>query len=151
MLMLMNKLTLLTPTDEAVRRLAVEHPEWMPVLEAAVAVAERSDPHGGEFAGAWVLDEVRGHGGPSWFPNLRILVSHGLLEKSGPSTRGGRRAYYRMPDRVGVASAIEAWRRKGTTQGRTRLSFIGAGESTGPPADTGRRAGEISYEPRSWR
>jgi len=147
----MNKLTLLTPSDKAVRRLAVEHPEWMPVLEAAVAVAERSEPNGGEFAGAWVLDEVRAHGGPGWFPNLRILASHGLLEKSGASTRGGRRAYYRMPDREGVARAVEAWRRDGTTQTRTRLSFIGAGASTEHPADMGRQAGEISYEPQSWR
>lgn len=151
MLILMNKLTLLTPSDEAVRRLALEHPDWMPVLEAAVAVAERSEPHGGEFAGAWVLDEVRANGGPSWFPNLRILVSHRLLEKSGPSTRGGRRAYYRMPDRESVARAVEAWRRNGTTQTRNRLSFIGAGASTEHPADMGRQASEINYEPRSWR
>jgi hypothetical protein len=151
MLTLMNKLTLLTPTDEAVRRLAVEHPEWIPVLEAAVAVAERSEPIGGEFAGAWVLDEVRARGGPSWFPNLRILASHGLLEKSGASTRGGRRAYYRMPDREAVARAVEAWRGNGMTQTRSRLSFIGSGASTESPADMGRQAGEVSYEPRSWR
>jgi hypothetical protein len=151
MLKLMNKLTLLTSSDEAVRRLAVEHPAWMPVLEAAVVVAERSQAHGGEFAGAWVLDEVRAHGGPSWFPNLRILASHGILEKSGASTRGGRRAYYRMPDHAGVARAVEAWRRNGAAQTRSRLSFIGAGASTEPPADMARQAGEISYEPRSWR
>lgn len=152
MLSFMNKLTLLTPSDEAVRRLAVEHPEWMPVLEAAVAVAERSEPHGGEFAGAWVLDEVRAHGGPNWFPNLRILASHGLLVKSGASTRGGRRAYYRMPDRADVTRAIAAWRRRnGAAQTRSRLSFIGAGASTEAPADMARQAGEISYEPRSWR
>lgn len=151
MLNFMNKLTLLTPTDRAVSRLAIEHPNWMPVLEAAVAVAERSEQDGGEFAGARVLDEVRAQGGPSWFPNLRILASHGLLEKSGASTRGGRRAYYRMPDRAGVARAVEAWRGNGTTQTRNRLSFVGAGASTEPPADMGRQAGEIRYEPRSWR
>jgi len=151
MLNFMNKINLITSSDEAVRRLAHEHPEWMPVLEAAVAVAERTEAHGGEFAGAWVLDEVRARGGPSWFPNLRILASHGLVEKSGASTRGGRRAYYRMPDRAGVARAIEAWRRNGATQARRRLSFIGTGASTEPPADMARQAGEISYEPRSWR
>lgn len=147
----MNKLTLLSSSDEAVRRLAVEHPEWIPVLEAAVAVAERSEAHGGEFAGSWVLDEVRAHGGPSWFPNLRILASHGLLEKSGASTQGGRRAYYRMPDRAAVARAIDAWRRNGAAQTQSRLSFIGSGASNEPPTDMGRQAGEISYEPRSWR
>jgi hypothetical protein len=56
-----------------------------------------------------------------------------------------------MPDRPGVARAIEAWRRNGATQARRRLSFIGAGESTEAPTDMARRAGEISYEPRSWR
>jgi len=151
MLSLMNMINVIPSPGDAVRRLAVEHPDWIPVLEAAVAVAERSEAHGGEFAGAWVLDEVRAKGGPSWFPNLRILVSHGLLEKSGASTRGGRRAYYRMPDREGVARAIEAWRGGPTVPVRTRLSFIGSGESSEPPGDTARRAGEIDYQPRSWR
>lgn len=151
MLYFMNKLNLLTSADESVRRLSHEHPEWMPVLEAAVAVAERSEAHGGEFAGAWVLDEVRLQGGPNWFPNLRILASHGLVKKSGVSTKGGRRAYYRMPDRSDIEKAIEAWRRSGPAQARGRLSFIGSGASAQPPADMGRRSGEISYEPRPWR
>lgn len=146
----MHKLDLITAED-AVRRLAIEHPEWMPVLEAAVAVAQRSEAHGGEFAGSWVLMELQQRGGPHWVPNLRILVSHGLLEKHGASTRGGRRAYYRMPDREGIAAAIEAWRRQGARSMRGRLSFIASGESTQPPADAGRRAGEIRFEPRSWR
>ena len=150
MLIFMNIINLMS-SEDAVRRLAVEHPDWMPVLEAAVAVAKRSEAHGGEFAGAWVLDEVRKSGGPSWFPNLRILVSHGLLEKSGASTRSGRRAYYRMPDREGVVRAIEAWRGGPTASMGKRLSFIGSGESTGSSGDTARRAGEIDYQPRSWR
>ena len=29
--------------------------------------------------------------------------------------------------------------------------FIAAGQSTEPPSDTGRRASEVPYEPRSWR
>jgi len=151
MLNLMSKLTLMTVQDEGVRRLAVEHPDWMPVLEAAVAVAERAEPQGGEFAGAWVLDELRANGGSSWIPNLRILASHGLLEKSGASTRGGRRAYYRMPDRQAVARALESWRAGENAQPRRMLSFIGSGASTEPPSDMGRQAGEVRYEPRSWR
>jgi hypothetical protein len=98
-----------------------------------------------------VLAEVRARGGPGWLPNLRILASHGLLEKSGASANGGRRAYYRMPDRDGVTRAIEELRGNGAARVRRRLSFVGAGESTEAPADTGRRAGEIGYEPRSWR
>ena len=117
------------------------------MLSAAVAVAERAEEYDGIFAGAWVVDELarRGHG--RWVPNLRLLVSYGLLEKSGSSTRGGRRAYYRMPDRVGVAKAMESWR----LQARRPLRFIGAGASTDGPRDTARQAGDMSYEPRSWR
>jgi hypothetical protein len=152
MIFLMTKSNMLISTDEAVRRLAVEHPEWMPVLEAAVAVADRVDGNGGEFAGAWVLEELRQRGGARWVPNLRILASHGLVEKSGASTRGGRRAYYRMPDRTAVASAIEAWRAGGAGRGPGRtLSLIASGVSTEAPSDIARQAGEIQFEPRAWR
>jgi len=46
-------------------------------------------------------------GRPEWQPGLRRLVAYGLLEKVGESTRGGRRAYYRMPDRPGVEEALK--------------------------------------------
>lgn len=145
----MKEITLIT--EDAVRRLAIEHPEWLFVLDAAAAVAASAEGHGGEFAGASVVDEVARRGSSRRIPNLRILVSYGLLEKSGPSTRGGRRAYYRMLDRAGVVQALEAWRAKGGGQKRRRLRFVGAGVSTMPPADCGRQAGQIDYTPRSWR
>jgi hypothetical protein len=148
MVKFMKESNLINPADQAVRRLAVEHPDWLPVLEAAVAVAATVEEHGGEFAGAWVVDELARRGAPRWIPNLRLLVSYGLLEKSGPSTRGGRRAYYRMPDRPGVESALEA---RSANRPGLRLRFIGAGASEEPPQDTARRAGEIAFEPRSWR
>jgi hypothetical protein len=132
-----------------VARLAREHPEWLPVLEAAIAVAASAESHGGEFAGAWVVDELARRSGRRWVPNLRILVSYGFIEKSGPSTRGGRRAYYRMLDRPGVERALKAHRVDGGP--RRALRFIGAGASADAPADAARRAGEIAYEPRSWR
>jgi hypothetical protein len=141
---------IITP-ERAVRRLASEHPEWLAVLEAAVTVAANVEAHGGEFAGAWVVDELGRRGAPRWIPNLRILVSYGLIEKSGPSTRGGRRAYYRMPDRGDVERALKAWRASTGAEKLRNLRFIAAGVSTEPPADTARRAGEITYEPRSWR
>lgn len=147
----MSGATTVTRAAQAVQRLGREHPNWMPALEAAVAVAEQAEPYGGEFAGARVLRELAHRGGPSWFPNLRIFVSYGLLEKSGPSTRGGRRGYYRMPDRTGVANAIAEWRANQARAERRPLSFISSGASSEPPYDTGRRAGEIAYEPRSWR
>lgn len=147
----MKESNVITDVDQAVRRLANEHPEWLPVLEAAVAVAASVEERGGEFAGAWVVDELARRGSPRWIPNLRILVSYGLLEKSGPTTRGGRRAYYRMPDRAGVVKALEAWRATERGAKRRTLRFVAAGVSTEPPADTARRAGELTYEPRSWR
>jgi len=76
----------------AVRRLAYEHPDWIPVLRAACAQAEKSEPYGGEFAGRWVLQELEAATGTRvWQPGLRRLVAYGLLEKAGESTRGGRR------------------------------------------------------------
>jgi hypothetical protein len=101
-----------TPTFRAVMRLASERPEWVPVLKAACVCAERAEQFDGEFAGAWVLSELRQETGEGWRPGLRTLATYGLLEKSGESVRGGRRAYYRMPDRSGVEAALAELRRR---------------------------------------
>ncbi len=95
-------------TVRAVMRLASERPEWVPALRAACESARKAEHYGGEFAGAWVVSELE-HltGDRTWLPGLRTLAVYGLLEKSGPSTRGGRRAYYRMPDRLGVGLGLE--------------------------------------------
>ena len=97
-------------TLRAVMRLASERPEWVPVLRAACVCAERAErfdgEFAGEFAGAWVLSELKRETGEGWRPGLRTLATFGLLEKSGESVRGGRRAYYRMPDRSGVEAAL---------------------------------------------
>lgn len=151
MIYLMKESNVIITPEQAVRRLAHERPEWLPVLEAAVSVAAGVEEHGGEFAGAWVVDELAKRGPRRWIPNLRILVAYGLLEKSGPSTRGGRRAYYRMHDRLGVERALDAWRTQRGEEKPRELSFIAAGASSDKPVDTARRAGEIVYEPRSWR
>jgi hypothetical protein len=147
----MNKIDLATDTDRAVARLAAERPDWMPVLDAAVAVAEEAESYSGDFAGSWVQEELTRRGQTRRIPNLRLLVSFGLIEKSGPSTRGGSRAYYRMPDRTGVANALKARKTSATNGGSRTLRFIATGASTEPPSDLARRAGEIRYEPRSWR
>ncbi len=89
-----------------VLRLARERPEWVPVLDAACSCAREAEPYGGEFAGAWVIKELARTTGVRWLPGLRTLVSFGLLEKSGDTVRGGRRAYYRMPDTIGVEQAL---------------------------------------------
>jgi hypothetical protein len=80
----------------------------LPILRAAVIVAERSEQYGGQFAGRWVLEEWIRATNPEvpWQPGLRTLAAYGLIEKAGPSTRGGRRAYYRMADRLGVNEAL---------------------------------------------
>jgi len=87
-------------------RLANERPEWVPVLRAASEVAHKSETYGGEFPGHQVLLKLKEQTGIPWLPGLRLLVAYGLLEKSGESTRGGRRAYYQMPDREGVEQAL---------------------------------------------
>jgi hypothetical protein len=148
----MKKSKVINDTEQAVQRLAFERPEWLSVLEAATTVAARVEEHGGhEFAGAWVVDELSRRGLPRWIPNLRILVSYGLLEKSGPSTRGGRRAYYRMLDRPGVEDALKARSEIPVRESRRSLRFVAAGASKEPPSDAARQADEIVYEPRSWR
>ena len=96
-------------TRSQVMRLAYEKPDWIPVLQAACVQARKTAPYGGEFAGSWVLQEVKQlTGTPDWRPGLRLLASYGLIEKVGESTRGGRRAYYRMPDPDGVEQALGA-------------------------------------------
>jgi hypothetical protein len=97
-----------TTARDLVQRLRTEKPDWIPVLRAAVAVAARVDDYGGQFAGSWVLDEWAREAKPdlAWKPGLRTLAAYGLIEKVGASTRGGRRAYYRMPERAAINDAL---------------------------------------------
>jgi hypothetical protein len=96
-------------TRELVERLHTEMPDWIPILRAAVTVAERVEPYGGQFAGSWVLQEWARTFKPdvAWKPGLRTLAAYELIEKVGDSTRGGRRAYYRLKDRAGVDEALK--------------------------------------------
>src|SRR3989442_13924168 len=68
---------------ELVQRLNTEKPEWIPVLRAAVTVAERVETYGGQFAGSWVLQEwaQQAHPDLAWKPGLRTLATYGLIEK----------------------------------------------------------------------
>jgi hypothetical protein len=95
-------------------RLANERPDWIPVLHAVVKQATKSELYGGEFPGHAVLLELQAETGTRiWLPGLRLLVAYGLLQKSGESTRGGRRAYYHLPDREGVEEALKTLERLG--------------------------------------
>jgi hypothetical protein len=142
----------------AVAALKRERPEWLPVLRAALIVAERCEPYGGEFAGAWVLDELHQESGRrTWLPNLRLLTTYGFLQKAGESTRGGRRAWYRFANRAAVSRAVAEFSQDhGVDEPQpvapsSRFRFIGAGDSGQPGSDIARRAGEFTYQPRTWR
>ena len=81
----------------AVKEVAREKPEWLPVIQTCYEVSIETE----EFAGTWVRKLLN-----YWIPSLRILASRGVLEKTDTS-RGGRRAYYRMRDRVAVKRALD--------------------------------------------
>lgn len=84
-----------------VMRLAHENAKWIPIVQAALETAKSTK---GDFAGAWVLSKAK-EKGVNWFPNLRILVTYGILQKEG-TARAGRRAYYTILDINGVELAL---------------------------------------------
>lgn len=88
---------------DSVMELAREKPQWLRVAKAACEEAAQAN----EFAGAWVLQRMGG-----WAPSLRTLATYGIVQKVG-SSRGGRRAYYTMPDRSGVERAVHELECKG--------------------------------------
>lgn len=85
---------------KAVKRLAVERPDWLPIVQECLNISKEIN---GDFAGAWVFKRVQEKGFK--FSNLRLLVSFGVLKKEGTS-RAGRRAYYSMIDPEGVERAL---------------------------------------------
>jgi hypothetical protein len=52
---------------------------------------------------------------------------------------------------VSLAEVIRQGLELRANQERRKPKSFGAGASTEPPFDTARRAGEIEYEPGSWR
>ena len=61
---------------KAVKRLAVERPDWLPIVRECLNLAKEIK---GDFAGAWVFKRVQEKG--LKFSNLRLLVSFGILKK----------------------------------------------------------------------
>jgi hypothetical protein len=90
-----------TPGYVAAKRFLRDRPNWLDVVRACVVEATRCK---GEFAGAWVLAEAK-KSGRDWLPNLRPLVSCGILRRTDVA-QGGRRAYYLMSDIEGVKMAL---------------------------------------------
>ncbi|HVA39648.1 MAG TPA: hypothetical protein VNF49_03225 [Candidatus Binataceae bacterium] len=88
----------------AVKRFIRDHPDWTQIVMACLIEADSTRDSPGEFAGAWVLQKAKDRG-VAWFPNLRPLVTYEILKRTGGS-RGGRRAYYMMPDPEGVKRAL---------------------------------------------
>lgn len=86
---------------KAVKRLAFEYPRWLPIIRECLNLSKETD---GDFAGAWVFKRVQKRG--LKFPNLKLLVSFGILKKEGTS-RGGRRAYYSIIDPKGIEQALK--------------------------------------------
>ncbi len=87
---------------KAVLRMARDKPDWIPIIKAALEESNRTE---NDFAGAWVLNRLKEQETIEWFPNLRSLVSYGILKKED-TTRGGKRAYYSMIDPDGVEKAL---------------------------------------------
>lgn len=85
---------------KAVKRLAVERPDWLPIVRECLQLSKEIS---GDFAGAWIYGRVIKKG--IKFSNLRLLTSFGILKKEGTS-RAGRRAYYTIVDPEGVERAL---------------------------------------------
>jgi len=87
---------------DGVKRLSEERPDWIPIVMECLECAQKYN----RFAGSWVLSGLAEKRKEKvWKPGLRTLVAYGILEKVLTS-RGGRRAYYIMPDLEGVKKAL---------------------------------------------
>ena len=85
-----------------VKRLAEERPDWIPIVKECIECAEKYK----EFAGSWVLRNLEKKTKKKvWKPGLRTLAAYGILKKTDTS-RGGRRAYYTMPNLEEVKKAL---------------------------------------------
>lgn len=86
---------------KAVKRLAHERPELLPIVRVCFDMAKTTD---NDFAGKWVLKKFVDT--DIKLSNLRSISSFGIIVKTG-SARGGTRAYYSMPDIKGVEKALD--------------------------------------------
>ena len=91
-------------TEEKVRQLLYIKSNWRPILEECLIVSKEQKGKDGKFAGAWVMNGLRTQGitPPN---NLRTLSSIGLIKLAG-TARGGKRAYYTIPDLRGLSDAL---------------------------------------------
>lgn len=86
-----------------VKRLAEERPDWIPIVKECLECAQKYK----EFAGSWVLRSLEEKIKKKvWKPGLRTLTAFGILKRT-KTRRGGRRAYYIMPDIEGTKKALQ--------------------------------------------
>ena len=72
---------------------------WLRAIRACYEISGNSGYE--TFAKRWLGGELR------HIPiSLKMLSKYGILEKVGESVRRRHRAYWRMPDRAGVAKAL---------------------------------------------
>ena len=87
----------------SVKRLSEERPDWIPIVKECLECSQKYE----EFAGSWVLSGLaEKRNAIVWKPGLRTLVAYGILKKIR-TTRGGRRAYYIIPDPEGAKKALQ--------------------------------------------
>lgn len=95
-------------TAQAVRRLALERPEWLPVLRAAVRVARAAATLGEDFPGSAVVTEAKSAELVTMhIPGLRTLVTYGLITPTERGARNGRTTYYTMPDAAAIKAELD--------------------------------------------
>ncbi len=82
---------------EQVIKLAAEDPVWIPAVAAGYEFAQA---YGNHFAGSWIIQKT------GWLPNLKPLVTRGILTKA-ELTRGGSRRYYSLNDPSEVGRALQ--------------------------------------------
>jgi len=85
----------------AVKRLAREKPDWLPIVAACRRLALTTDT----FAGRWVHNDLEKHGWSGLFTGLKMLESYGIVEHV-KTTRAEQRAYWKMPDIAAVTVAL---------------------------------------------
>lgn len=85
------------------KRLLEKKPEWFPVVKESLEASKKYR----EFAGKWILENLREKKKDYPIgPGLKTLSAFGILKRTNTS-RGGRRAYYVMPDPSGVEKALK--------------------------------------------
>lgn len=130
-------------TKAQVRRFAMELPYLVDGLETTLQVANEHEQWQ-QFAGAEVNRRLLS-AGLTPFPNLRVLAGYELLVKVGQTTRGGRRAYWWMPDREGVDNGLAEVTPGGLRWGSNAVAYVRGYRASHDPFDPSQAHGQIEW------